>query len=69
MSFHNWYSKSIEEAQDRYKKEDEVAKEPERGNIDIHRDLYDSNYGSISMEDDIDEDLLRLDDDGGWTAI
>jgi len=72
MEFSNWYSKSIEEAQERYKKEDEekqtkikAIKESE----DLENQCYDMNYGSIPMPDDIEEDLLRLDDDGGWHGI
>lgn len=60
MSFHNWYSKSIEEAQERYKKEDnKIVKEKEDY-------LYDMNYGNVdtgSTISDDDEDLLRLDTD------
>ena len=78
MDFSNWYSKSITEAQERYKKEDEFNKEYERKvqeNIDYQNELYDANYGTITIdlsEDEPitiisadDEDLLRFEDDGG----
>ena len=70
MSFHNWYAKSIEEAQARYKKEEKAKAKKE---IDDYEDvLYDMNYGSVDIvkaDDTIEEDLLRLDDDGGWLGI
>ena len=73
MEFSNWYSKSIDEAQERYKKEDKIAKEQERKereNVQVHSDLYDSNYGEVTVITATDdEDLLRLDDDGGWKGI
>ena len=72
MEFSRWYSKSITEAQERYKKEDKRAKEQERmeqENVQVHADLYDSNYGSVEViTASDDEDLLRL-ADGGATYL
>ena len=69
MSFHNWYSKSIEEAQDRYKKEDEEKAKARKDIDDYENALYDMNYGSVPLPDDIEDDLLRYDDDGGWVGL
>lgn len=69
MEFSNWYVKSIQEAQERYKKEDK-AKQAEVNKNKEHT-YHDENYGSVATS--IDEDLLRYDDDGGadggWVGL
>lgn len=65
MEFSTWYSRSITEAQDRYKKEDEEIQsnlKAKKENERLENQYYDMNYGSIDMSDD----LLRYEDDGGW---
>lgn len=75
MSFHNWYSKSITEAQERYKKEDKENQtnvEAKRENERLENQYYDMSYGSVPTSmgiDEDEEDLLRLEDDGGWHGI
>ena len=57
MEFHSWYAKSIKEAQERYKKEEEEE------NIPIYK------RNPLRVKDGDEEDLLRLDDDGGWIGL
>lgn len=55
MSFENWYFKSIQEAQARYKKEEsdkEATERIKKRNEQIENDLHDANYGSINPIED-----------------
>ena len=66
MEFHQWYLKSIKEAEERNQRDSEREainnKEySEDGILDV---LGDKNY---KPSNDIEDDLFRLDDDGGYT--
>lgn len=75
MSFHSWYTKSIKEAQDRYKQEDLVVNDNDGWDLIASRELkgglvfescqegYGDKDGPIVSKSDIDDDLLRLDTD------
>lgn len=87
MSFHSWYTKSIDEAQERYAKEDEekeALNKAKARNEQAENDIHDMNYGAIygaidyeaipylnskNQDKEDEDDLFRLDDDGGWVGV
>lgn len=66
MEFHQWYLKSIKEAEERNQRDSErkainIKEYTEDGILDI---LGDASY---NPSDSVEDDLFRLDDDGGYT--